>query len=204
MGSPLGFPFTLIFWRIRQTTVTVMYFTLMNDSDRETAVFIQISHMHKKVVLNENTLILNLFNCAIFRILYHVTLVLISMVTMVILCSPPLSHLILSLVEQMAQMTFLHPVWISPVFSDSYRRYPCAFGLLSIPCACVFLSPEQDFCFVVDILQHESLLKDKYFVKVVEKFNIFIWRLNLLAFIMYGWLDKVGLESYSDILSLNI
>jgi hypothetical protein len=41
-------------------------------------------------------------------------------------------------------------------------------------------------------------------VKVVEKFNIFIWRLNLLAFIMYGWLDKVGLESYSDILSLNI
>jgi hypothetical protein len=60
-----------------------------------------------------------------------------------------------------------------------------AFGLLSIYCACVFLSPKQDFYFVVDIL-HESLLKDKYFVQVVEKFNIFIWRLNLLAFIMYG------------------
>lgn len=203
MGSPLGFPFTIFFWRIMQI-VTVIYFTLMNDSDRETAVFIQISHIHKKkAVLNENTLILNLFNCAIFRILYHVTVVLISMVTMVILCSPPLSHLILSLIEQMAQMTFLHPVWISPVFFWFMQKVSCAFGLLSIYCACVFLSPKQDFYFVVDIL-HESLLKDKYFVKVVEKFNIFIWRLNLLAFIMYGWLDKVGLESYSDILSLNI
>jgi hypothetical protein len=41
------------FWRIMQT-VTVIYFTLMNDSDRETAVLIQISHIHKKkAVLNE-------------------------------------------------------------------------------------------------------------------------------------------------------
>lgn len=134
-------PFTLIFWRIRQTTVTVMYLTLMNDSDRETAVFIQNSHIHKKVVLNENTLILNLFNCAIFRILYHVTLVLISMVTMVILCSPPLSHLILSLVEQMAQMTFLHPVWISPVFFWFIQKVSVCFWIAQYTlCMCFSIS----------------------------------------------------------------
>lgn len=138
MGSLLGFPFTIFFfWRIMQT-VTVIYFTLMNDSDRETAVFIQISHMHKKkAVLNENTLILNLFNCAIFRILYHVTVVLISMVTMVILCSPPLSHLILSLIEQMAQMTFLHPVWISPVFFWFMQKVSVCFWIAQyILCMC--------------------------------------------------------------------